>query len=163
MELPPKHFGRDVEKKLLGELRAKVEGKCSGRFGYTILVLKLDEFGAARLDEDSGWAKFPVRFTSLVFRPFMNQVLPAEVVALNETGVFAEAGPLTIFISQHLMPPDMSYDTTSGQPSFIGQEQAVRINKGSFLIVKIVGIRKSASEIVSIYPSSNELECTWVD
>jgi DNA-directed RNA polymerase subunit E'/Rpb7 len=100
--LPPRAFTRDIEKKILAELRRKVQGRCTGRFGYTILVKRLEEFGNALLNEDTGWAHFPVKYLALVFGPFKNEVLPAHVVGLNETGLFAEAGPLVIYVSKNV-------------------------------------------------------------
>lgn len=102
MALPPRSFTSDIEQKILHELRRKVEGKCTGRFGYTVLVRRLEAFGNALLNEDSGWAHFPVKYLALVFRPHKNEVLLAEVVALNETGLFAQAGPLTIYVSRYV-------------------------------------------------------------
>lgn len=83
LALPPKHFGRDLKDKILAELRRKVEGQCSGKYGYTILVTHLKSYGKGCLDVDTGWAHFPVKYLALVFRPFRNEVLPAEVFAVN--------------------------------------------------------------------------------
>jgi DNA-directed RNA polymerase subunit E'/Rpb7 len=66
VELPPRQFTKDIEKKILVELRRKVEGKCTGRFGYTILVKRLDWIGPGMLNEDTGWAQFQASLLGIV-------------------------------------------------------------------------------------------------
>lgn len=46
------------------------------------------------------------------------------------------------------MPPDMKYDMDSETPAFVSADQELRIVKDSLIIVKIVGIRPAANEIV---------------
>lgn len=150
MALHPRYFTKDVKQRILKELRNKVEGKCTGRFGYTILVKQLFEVGAGKLDEGTGWAHFPVKYLALVFRPFKNEVLPAEVIAVNETGVFAQVGPMVIFVSQHNMASDIKYDPQSDPPCFVSEEQSIRMVKGSNIVVRIVGIRFAATEITVV-------------
>ena len=84
LAIAPKYFGRDLPNTILSELRRKVEGSCSGTYGYTILVTHLKSYGRGVLNVDTGWAHFPVKYLSLAFRPFRNEVLPAEVFAVNQ-------------------------------------------------------------------------------
>ncbi|KMS65232.1 hypothetical protein BVRB_038070, partial [Beta vulgaris subsp. vulgaris] len=100
---------------------------CSGTYGYTILVTHLKSYGKGLFNVDTGWAHFPVKYLALVFRPFRNEVLPAEVFAVNQSGVFARAGPLEIFVSQLCMPPDMQFDSGSESPAFVSADQELRI------------------------------------
>ena len=86
--LPPKFFGRELRSHLLDELRRQVEGQCTGQYGFTILVTNIKHFSQTGLDEDTGWAHFCVQYHALVFRPFRNQVLPAEVLSLNAVSGF---------------------------------------------------------------------------
>lgn len=39
---------------ILAALRLKVEGKCSGRYGYTIAVTNMEDPGEGKLHEDTG-------------------------------------------------------------------------------------------------------------
>jgi DNA-directed RNA polymerase II subunit RPB7 len=55
LALPPKSFGRDIGDKILSELKQKVEGKCSGKYGYIILVTHVKGYDKGVLDEDTGW------------------------------------------------------------------------------------------------------------
>ena len=83
LALHPRHYTSSLSSLLLSQLRAKVEGKCTGRYGYTILVTMMREVGAGVLDPDTGYAHFPVSYLALVFRPFKNEVLVAKVTTVN--------------------------------------------------------------------------------
>jgi len=150
LALPPKYFGKKVDKEVLNQLRAKVEGKCSGRYGFTIVVTNLAHVGAGRLHEDTGYAHFPVRYLALVFRPFKNEILPTKVTTINQSGFFATAGPLEIFVSKLSMPDDLKFDPKDGQPSFYSEAEDIRIEAGSLVRVKIVGMRLATDQIITI-------------
>jgi hypothetical protein len=114
---------------VLEQLKFKVEGKCTGRYGYTIAVTHMVNVGRGQLHEDSGYAYFPVKYMSLVFRPFKNEILPAKVTMISpvrsfclslaptidpsvarlhaaclQTGLWVHAGPMEIFVSKHVSP-----------------------------------------------------------
>eukprot|EP00823_Brevimastigomonas_motovehiculus_P002960 TRINITY_DN1778_c2_g1_i1.p1 TRINITY_DN1778_c2_g1~~TRINITY_DN1778_c2_g1_i1.p1 ORF type:complete len:177 (+),score=24.24 TRINITY_DN1778_c2_g1_i1:69-599(+) len=154
VQLHPQYFGKNFEEKVQIELKHKVEGKCSGRYGYTIAVTKIFPIGKGRLHEDSGYAHFDVKFMSLVFRPFKNEVLPARVSAVNTSGFFCDAGPLSIFVSKLLMPDEYKFDSSKdGLPIYYTRtedNEEIRIEKDSLVRVKIIGLRLTSSEIVTI-------------
>ena len=151
LALHPRHFTSSLSSTILSQLRHKVEGRCSGRYGYTILVTQIRSVGAGTLDPDTGHSHFPVDYLALVFRPFKNEVLPARVSTVNQNGFFASAGPLEIFVSEKLMPADLKFDPgRESLPMFVSEEENVRIEAGTEVRVKIIGIRLAAEQIVVI-------------
>lgn len=138
-----------MQKKIFKQLKSKVEGKPSGNFGYTIMVTKLKEIGSGVLNEDTGNAHFKVIYFALVFRPFKGEILPAEVKSISKQGFFAQAGPLEIFVSSQLMPDEFKHDTSTGSQSYVNIEDdgEIRINIGSFVRIKLVGMRFAAQDI----------------
>ena len=151
LALHPRHFTSSLSTLLLSQLRHKVEGKCTGRYGYTILVTQIRDVGAGTLDADTGFAHFPVDYLALVFRPFKNEVLAARVTTVNTNGFFASAGPLEVFVSEKLMPSDLRFDPgRESMPCFASEEENVRIEQGTEVRVKIIGIRLAAEQIVVI-------------
>jgi DNA-directed RNA polymerase II subunit RPB7 len=90
LALHPRHFNSSLSSLLLTQLRHKVEGKCSGRYGYTILVTMLRDVGVGVLDPDTGYAHFPVSYLALVFRPFKNEILIAKVTTVNNVSCSSE-------------------------------------------------------------------------
>jgi DNA-directed RNA polymerase II subunit RPB7 len=151
LALAPKYFDKNVKDHIYNQLKLKVQGKCTGKFGYTILVTNLANVGRGRLHEDSGFAHFAVTYVSVVFRPFKNEILPATVTIINQNGFFAQAGPLEIFVSKTLMPEDLKFDPRDqGLPTYYSEEEDVRIEQGSPVRIKIVGIRLAADKISTI-------------
>lgn len=197
----PRLFSKNIRDAIEQELRAKVEGKCSGRYGYTVVITQVIDHGKGLL-LDTGLANFTVSFRCLVFRPFKNEVLSAQVTSvaavrttsaafeptlhvlhirqslpLFQNGFFAQAGPCHIFVSKlvwftctflsavslnscppaiasildiaQLMPADYKYVATGASPSFVSEDETLRIEDGSHVRIKIVGIRFGADQIVS--------------
>jgi DNA-directed RNA polymerase subunit E'/Rpb7 len=64
-----------------------------------------------------------------------------------QVGFFAEAGPLQIFVSGHLIPEDFEYSQLD-DPAFVSGDEEVRIQAGTEVRLRIVGTRTDASEIV---------------
>lgn len=68
-------------------------------------------------------------------------------------GFFAEAGPLQVFVSAHLIPEDFEYNQVD-EPAFVSADEEVRIQQGTEVRMRIVGTRTDANEIVSPSPQS---------
>ena len=65
-----------------------------------------------------------------------------------QVGFFAEAGPLNIFVSNHLIPEDFEFNATEDS-QFVTTDESTRIRQGTEVRVRIVGTRTDATEIVS--------------
>lgn len=58
---------------------------------------------------------------------------------------------MLLFVHVQLMPTDLVFDSgRSGLPMFISEEENVRIEEGSEVRIKIIGIRLAAQQIVVI-------------
>lgn len=150
MNLHPTYFGPNIRQFLRQKLIADVEGTCDGQFGYIICVLDDNELRipAGRILPGQGSAEFRVRYRAIVWKPFKNEVVDAIVSAVNKMGFFANAGPLSVFVSTHLLPSEMKFDATANPPNFSGEDQLIQ--QGSKVRLKIVGTRTDATEIYAI-------------
>jgi DNA-directed RNA polymerase II subunit RPB7 len=142
--LHPKSLGKHVGDEMVKSLRKKVEGKNTGRFGFTICVIQIDTFSEGKLHPDTGYCHYNVSYTALVMRNFYNEVVPARVVSIVPHGLWAQAGPLEIFVSgTQGMPSDMKYQQSrDGTDTFYSPTQDMRLEVGTPLRVKLVGLRK---------------------
>ena len=77
-----------------------------------------------------------------------------------QVGFFADAGPLQLFVSNHLIPEDFSFDSAN-EPAFVSSDEAVRVQAGAEVRLRIVGTRVDADEIVSLdkSPAHSSLSC----
>ncbi|CAI5942497.1 unnamed protein product [Closterium sp. NIES-64] len=130
----------------------RCDGCIEGRHGFVVAVTTVESVGTGIVRDDTGYVTFPVRYQCVVFRPFKGEILEGVVTTVNKMGFFAEAGPVQIFVSNHLIPDDMSftpgdinsYQTEDGTPKDPGGQGEVQVH------VKMVGTRVDASEIVSV-------------
>ena len=100
-------------------------------------------------DDGTARAKFHVEYTCIAFRPFKGEVLDAVVTQVNKFGFFAEAGPLSIFVSNQLIEDDMTF-RCDGENSYVSEDEAVKIVKGAEVVGCAVGMRSTSSEIFCI-------------
>ena len=64
-----------------------------------------------------------------------------------QMGFFADAGPLQIFVSQHLIPSHYRVEITD-DASFESEENAPPIKAGAAVRVRLVGIKVEANQLV---------------
>jgi S1 RNA binding domain len=61
-------------------------------------------------------------------------------------GFFADVGPMQIFVSIHLIPPDLKFYPDANPPNYSNEEQV--IEKGAMVRIKIMGLRMEVKDIV---------------
>lgn len=102
---------------------------CSGRHGFVVAITGIENIGKGLIRDGTGFVTFPVKYQCVVFRPFKGEILEAVVTMVNKVciptticrlnymfcgdfcndmgeslqmGFFAEAGPVQIFVSNHV-------------------------------------------------------------
>ncbi|VDD76545.1 unnamed protein product [Mesocestoides corti] len=100
--LHPKYFGPNLIETVKAKLFSDVEGTCSGKYGFVVAVTNIDHIGAGILLPGRGFVQYHIVYRAIVFRPFKGEVVDALVTQVNKVGIFAEAGPLSIFISKYV-------------------------------------------------------------
>ena len=128
----------------------KVEGTCTGKYGFVIAVTCIDHVGAGLIQPGEGFVLYPVKYKAIVFRPFKGEVLDAVVTQVNKVGLFTEIGPLSCFISRHSIPADMTFDPNSNPPCYKTKDEDMVIHQDDEIRLKIVGTRVDASDIFAI-------------
>mmetsp|Transcript_11302 Transcript_11302/g.12428 ORF Transcript_11302/g.12428 Transcript_11302/m.12428 type:complete len:172 (+) Transcript_11302:94-609(+) len=143
----PKYLGPKLQRAVRETLDTEVEGTCAGRHGFIIIVTDLEALPLGKVIE-SGWVRFDLTYSAIVFRPFVNQVIDAKVTTVDEVGFYAKAGPLVILVHSNNVPPDYSYDPVG--PCYMKNDQSAKIEHGSTVRLKIIGVQFHASEIFAV-------------
>eukprot|EP00465_Bigelowiella_longifila_P000013 CAMPEP_0185251098 /NCGR_PEP_ID=MMETSP1359-20130426/445_1 /TAXON_ID=552665 /ORGANISM="Bigelowiella longifila, Strain CCMP242" /LENGTH=179 /DNA_ID=CAMNT_0027832833 /DNA_START=80 /DNA_END=619 /DNA_ORIENTATION=- len=141
VELPPSDFQKGIKEKVKKRLKEKVEGKCSARYGFTIMVAAIvnQDKLEGRLDEITGCAHFKVKYRAIVFRPYPNEILMAEVNNITDQGMFCRAGPLELFVSKYHIPSPYKFNPVDKQYTCQRDDQEVEIiKKGSHCRLRIL-------------------------
>lgn len=149
VELHPRHFGPNMRETLEAKLTREVEGTCSGKYGFVVAVTGVTEVSQGLIREGTGFARFDVTYACVVFRPFKGEVLDTVVTQVNKMGFFAEAGPVQIFVSNHLIPEDFEFSALD-DPCYVSSDEEVRIIAGAEVRLRIVGIRVDPTEIFCV-------------
>ncbi|KAG9241537.1 hypothetical protein BJ878DRAFT_545146 [Calycina marina] len=146
--LHPSYFGRNMQELVTARLLKDVEGTCTGSY-YVISILDSFEVSEGKILPGSGLAEFTVGYKAVVWRPFKGETVDAIVKSVNGMGFFADAGPLPIFISKHLIPTDMKFDQNATPPQYTNNEDQT-IEVGTHVRVKLIGTRAEVGAIYAI-------------
>lgn len=148
VQIHPRFFGVKLRDTLTQRLMIEVEGTFAGRYGFVIAVLQVNEpIPDGELDDGTGNAVFPLKYQAVVFRPFKGEVLDSLVSKVTPHGFFAESGPLTIFVSHHLLPEGMAFDIETATWKSSDGEDVVA--KNSKVRLRIIGLKIDAAEIAA--------------
>ncbi|PFH57455.1 hypothetical protein XA68_15044 [Ophiocordyceps unilateralis] len=146
--LHPSYFGRNMHELVTSKLLKDVEGTCAGSY-YIISIMDTFEISEGRILPGNGLAEFTVGYRAVVWRPFKGETVDAVVYSTNPQGFFAQAGPLRLFVSAHLIPSDIKWDPNATPPQFTNNEDTV-IEPGTHVRVKIIGTRTEVGEMWAI-------------
>jgi DNA-directed RNA polymerase II subunit RPB7 len=152
IELEPLHFGPKLRDTIVRLLKEEVEGLALANFGYVINVIEVphDQMRSGIIEYDTGNVVFYVKYTALLLRPFINEVVDATVSQCNQLGFFAFVGPLRVFVSKHSMPEDMMNGFDAEREAWISDDQEVEIKRGCGVRLKIKGRTVEHGNITAI-------------
>ena len=139
--LEPIHFGPKLKATLVRLLKEEVEGLALANYGFVVNVIEVPEskIRSGIIEYDTGNVVFYVKYTALLLRPFINEVLDATVSQCNPLGFFAFVGPLRIFVSKHSMPEDMFNGFDGERDAWVSDDEEVKIKTGCGVRLKIKG------------------------
>jgi DNA-directed RNA polymerase II subunit RPB7 len=138
----------------------QVEGTCSGKYGFIIAVTGVDSVGQGAIaDGGGGGATFNVAYRALAFRPARGEVLDCVVSSVSKVGFFADAGPMQVFVSNHLIPDEYTFagggvgggGAGGGEAAFEAADgSAPRVAPGAEVRLRVVGTRMDANEVFCV-------------
>ncbi|GKT75798.1 DNA-directed RNA polymerase II subunit rpb7 [Colletotrichum tofieldiae] len=159
--LHPSYFGRNMHELVTSKLLKDVEGTCAGSY-YIISIMDTFDISEGRILPGSGLAEFTVGYRAVVWRPFkgetviatnlpgfVGEAVDAVVYSVNHQGFFAQAGPLRLFVSAHLIPSEIKWDPNATPPQFTNNEDTI-IEPGTHVRVKVIGTRTEVGEMWAI-------------
>ena len=138
----PQHLGPRLREHIKARTQDDVQSAAMGTVsgvGFVVLVLQIkdDMISRGTIDHLTGLTRFEVSYDAIVFRPFRNEVLDATAKVCTAQGVFAEAGPLDLFISRHYIPQE--YEFRAEEAAWASTDTSAVIRAGTELRVKVLG------------------------
>ncbi|KAK8945410.1 hypothetical protein KSP40_PGU006688 [Platanthera guangdongensis] len=114
--------------------------KASQEHGYYIAVTALNSVAEGRVQELTGDVVFPVSFNCITLKPSKGEILLGTVDKVLRHGIFLKSGPIeNIFLSEKKME-DYKF-VMSEEPKFINDRQQSRMENGSRVRFKVLGIK----------------------
>lgn len=151
INISPIHFGASVRSTVIDKLVAKVEGKCFGDTGYVILVKSIKSISDGKTDDTYGHVQFVVVFLAVVFRPFRGEVLDAQISSVNKNGLYAQCGPLSIYVSKHRLPSEFTFDPSyRGEPVYVSKQIGEYLKKNDIVRLRIDGLSVEMGETYAV-------------
>ncbi|KNC83380.1 hypothetical protein SARC_04367 [Sphaeroforma arctica JP610] len=103
------------------------------------------------IQEGRGLATFNVKYKAIVLRSFKGEVVDAEVTQVTKLGIFAQVGPLQIFVSRNNMSNSLVYDET--EQIFRSTEEffpALKLGTGDDVRIRIITTRRDFKDTFAI-------------
>ena len=142
--MPCYALGPNLSFLIKANLIEKVQGTVTEKYGYVVCVLKVEEIGPGKVVDTSGDVLFFIKYKAIIMKPFVGEVCDGLVTMVEKHGVHVEVGPMKVFISKGLFPPDYVFDETSS--SFIGETIDDKVGMNSEVRFKIQGLNFERKE-----------------
>lgn len=99
IDLHPSFLGSNIGTYLQDRLYDDMEGSCNGEY-YIICIMDINNISAGRVAPGAGVAQFTILYRAILWKPFKGETVDCVVESIKAQGVFAAAGPLSIFVSK---------------------------------------------------------------
>lgn len=121
-------------------LSKTLRGRCTEKDGFVLRMKRIIEpIEGGLLDKRTGAVHYDVNYVAQTLNPHVGEVVEAVVSRVFQIGVFADLGPLNIFIPANRIPDGYEFQTLPTAhytlPGDVSAEKTIRI--GSELHVRI--------------------------
>jgi len=137
VRIPPDRLGEDINQVVNELAREAYEGRIEGNESLTVLLKNIETVGDGRIVHGDGAVYQTVKFDSLVFRPFVQEIVEGNVCEVLKFGAFVRFGPLDglLHISQVM---DDRIDIDDSNQRLIGKDTKRDLKIGDMVRARIV-------------------------
>ncbi|CAD7962372.1 unnamed protein product [Amoebophrya sp. A25] len=148
LEMEPADLGPDFSSILREKIRTKYEGKLvDGNYYLAVDQSGVEMLSQPAVQDGTCLAIVKVKFPSIVYRPFKNEVIYTKVSKVHKVGLMAHCGPLRVFVPATSMEGDWKFvegDSTQGD-RFVGVHDGFSLTTGKLVCCRIQGVRAEES------------------
>ncbi|KAJ5079316.1 DNA-directed RNA polymerase ii subunit rpb7 [Anaeramoeba ignava] len=137
LRIHPKDLGPHLQETIKEKFEQEVEGTTHPKWGYIVSVIQMSVVGKARIEDNTGYAVFPIQYEAVVFHIFKNEIVNGIVELISEAGFTVNVGPLSVLVYSKNIPEDMTYDPNSTPPCFKSPDESRKIQIGSHVRIKV--------------------------
>lgn len=109
--IPPHLLRYNLTNVVQDRLVRKIQGRCTAADGFIIKLKHIVDIRGGALDHRSGSVNYTVDYVASCLRPEVNDHVKAIVTRVLKMGIFADLGPLSIFIPVTHMPEGFEFQS----------------------------------------------------
>ncbi|ATZ80689.1 DNA-directed RNA polymerase subunit Rpb7 [Bodo saltans virus] len=138
---------KEIYENLKNNLIRKYRDKCFKSYGYISKIYKIlsKEGGLIPAENPLSTAIYKVEFLCKICRPLKGSIIICKVVAINKSVIYLVNGPIQVMIfsdDKQINKKNFIYDEEKNVlVGKIGENQGVKILKGSYVRVKCIDVR----------------------
>jgi DNA-directed RNA polymerase II subunit RPB7 len=140
--MPPSCLYKDLKNLLKAKLIEKVQGSITEKYGYVVVVIKVEEPQFGKILDTSGDVLFNIKYSAVVMKPFVGEVLDGVIERVEKYGIHVAVGPFKVFISNTQFPPGYDYIDNS----YMSRVHNDKLTLGSEVRFRIVGVQFDNNE-----------------
>lgn len=107
--IPPHLIRAGLKYVIQDRLIKKTQNSCTSSDGFMIKLRRIIQIGGGSIEARTGGVKFTVRYVAQCLRPQVGDILQAIVSRVLKIGIFADLGPLSIFVPHNRFPDETQY------------------------------------------------------
>ena len=139
VRIPPKDFAEtDLKKIVLKQLTSKYENFISKDLGLGIAVSEVKDIGDGVIIPGDGAAFYKTRFTLIVFKPEIHELVQGDITEITDFGVFFNMGAIDGMI--HLSQTMDDYVSMSKMGVLTGKESKKVLKPGERCRARIIAV-----------------------
>jgi DNA-directed RNA polymerase II subunit RPB7 len=142
--MPPSCLYKDLKHLLKAKLIEKVQGSITEKYGYIVVVIKVDEARTGKILDTSGDVLFSMKYRAVVMKPVVGEVLDGTVEKVDRYGIHVVVGPIKVFISNTQFPPGFEYNEQNS--SYTSKILNEKLGFNSEVRFRIQGVQYESNE-----------------
>jgi DNA-directed RNA polymerase II subunit RPB7 len=135
--VPPHLLRYNLKHVIQDRLARNIRNRCTEKDGFVLKLKHVAEIRGGLLDKRSGSAKYQVDYIASTLRPHEGDVVEAIVTRVFKIGVFADLGPLNIFIPLSRVPAEFNFQSLPSPQFTVAGDTSRDIRPGSDVHIRI--------------------------
>ncbi len=138
VRVPPNLFSEDTKNSIINQLNKQFENFISKELGFVIGVTGVMNIGEGVIIPGDGAAYYDTRFTLLVYKPEMQELVTGRVNEISDFGAFLDIGPCDGMV--HISQAMDDYVSYSKSNVLTGKESKRSLKAGDICRARVIAI-----------------------
>ena len=134
----PNNFADELKTAVIKEIKKKYEGYISKDVGFVVDVLSVEDIGEGIIIHGDGASYFPTKFSLIIFKPEVHEVVYGEIRDIADFGAFITIGPVDGMI--HVSQTMNDFVSFSKEKTLAGKESNRTLRVGDKCKAKIIAV-----------------------